>query len=160
MSDQQYEANWEGLAEELSTSFAIAGQAPAAPRCIVTVTNATPPEWQVLIVAAGTRFNYQDGAGNPEGNPSTDVRSPISIPAGGSVQMASDPNRCVRTTTTVFYLKTPGEEPSPLGASEDAGAASCLTHVPYAIGPRRTVASASLAARDLGQLLQVSPAGQ
>jgi hypothetical protein len=127
------------LAAMLSETLPSAQAAAAASPCIVSVTNATPPEWQVLIVAAATQFTYQDANGNPEGAPTTDVQSPISVPNGGSVTMQSAAGRCVRYTTTVFYIVAPGEQPIPFGGSEDATAQYCLTYIPYVLAPTQSI---------------------
>jgi len=130
------------LAPLVPGDVALAAETSAAPGTIVNVANALPAEWQVFIVATGTQLNYQDAQGNPEGSPTSDVKSPIRVGSGQSVSMVGAPDRCTRLATTVIYVQAPGQEPVPYGASQDAGPGFCLTFVPYVLGQQAAPAGA------------------
>jgi hypothetical protein len=137
MPKEQYASELQELTEELGRYLVSAAPRPV---CRVVVTNSCPPEWNVAIVAAATQFLYQDVNGDPEGNPTKDIKSPIYVTSGGSVIMESvDPNRCVRTAATVIYVQIPEQPPEAIEAIEDVGTGYCAELIPYTIGPAQAL---------------------
>ncbi len=117
--------------------------------CIVTIYNQTPAAWQASIVAAATKFFYQNPDGSPQGEPYTDYESNINIVSGQSVSLRSDfPDRCVKRADTVIYVKVPGKDPVPYAGSEEVAAGQCLTSKNYYLRPTKMVAYDQLKSGD------------
>lgn len=126
------------------------------PPCAVTVTNALPPDWGVVVIAAATQFNYQDANGNPEGNPTIDQKDPIAVVSGQSVTMLSAPDRCVRSTVTVIYAQAPGEDPASFFDPVDGDAQHCLQVIPISLAANQATEQRKRAEGGVLRLVEVS----
>lgn len=134
MSEQQETTGWQEFAKELGDRL-LTGYP-----CIVVISNELPPAWNVSIIAAATRFFYQNPDGSPQGDPFTDTETNINIGSGGSVALRSDfPDRCVRRADTVIWVKAGNEPPKTFGASEDVGVGQCLRSKQYRLAPTKVL---------------------
>lgn len=124
--------------------------------CIVQVHNQTPPQWQVSLIGAATRFFYQNPDGSQEGEPYTDSDVNVNVPSGGSIVNRSDfPDRCVKRADTVIWAKVPDQPPVQFGQSEQVDAGVCLRSKEYTLAPKENISFEKLSSTDLTDLFEL-----
>lgn len=118
--------------------------------CQVTVTNACPPEWGVVVQVGGCKFFFSDDSDYTDGPKALDLR------AGESATfVTSRPEECVHQYFMALSVKAGDEPAQPLTVEESVPAGQCLLHEAVTLGPKQRVPSDALARRDVYSMLEL-----
>ena len=118
--------------------------------CQITVTNACPPEWGVIILVGGCKFFFSDDTDQSDGPKNLDLRS------GESATFITDrPEECVHQFFLALSVKAGDEPAQSLTKQEGVPEGQCLLHETVILRPKQHVAADALARRDLYSLLEL-----
>jgi hypothetical protein len=111
--------------------------------CQITLVNATPPNWGVVIVSGGVKFFYRDGTDFTDG-PKT-----LSLGFGQSAIFASDePDGCVFEFCIAFNVRIGGDQQT-FTHQDGVGHEGCLQHESVTLGPKAVTEARNLKSRAL-----------
>ena len=118
--------------------------------CQITVTNACPPEWGVVILVGGCKFFFSDDSDYTDGPKALDLRS------GESATFVSNrPEDCVHQFFLALSVKAGDEPAQALTDQHGVPDGHCVLHETLAVGPKRHVTSEALARRDIYSLIEL-----
>lgn len=118
--------------------------------CQITVTNACPAEWGVVILVGGCKFFFSDGTDDTDG-PKT-----IDLQAGQSATFACDlPESCVHQFFLALSVKAGDAPAQPMIEQDGVPDGECLLHQTITLVPKRRVAADALARRDLASMIEL-----
>ena len=118
--------------------------------CQITVTNACPAEWGVIVLVAGCKFFFSDGTEYTDG-PRT-----LDLAAGQSATFVSNrPESCVHQFFLALSVKA-GDEPAQAMTEQDGVPdGQCVLHESVTLLPKRRVSTDVLARRDIAGMIEL-----
>lgn len=120
--------------------------------CQITLVNACPPEWGVVIVAGGTKFFYRDGTDF------TDGPRPLNISAGQSATfMSNQPDECVFQFFIAFNVVVQGQQQT-FTNQDGVPAGQCLLHESVTLAPKPFATEGEMKKRGLQDRFVVTKA--
>jgi hypothetical protein len=118
--------------------------------CQITVTNACPTEWGVVILVGGCKFFFSDDTEYTDGPKALDLRSGES-----ATFITNKPEECVHQFFLALSVKAGDEPAQSLTKQEGVPEGQCLLHESITLGPKQRVAADALARREIYSLLEL-----
>jgi len=118
--------------------------------CQITVINACPPAWGVVILVGGCRFFFADDTDSTDGPTALDLHS------GESATFICDrPEECVHQFFLALSVKAGDEPAQSLTEQDSVPEGECLLHETVVLGVKQSVAADALARKDVHNLLEL-----
>jgi len=118
--------------------------------CQITVTNACPAEWGVVILVGGCKFFFNDDTEYTDGPKAVDLRAGES-----AVFMTNRPEECVHQFFLALSVKAGDEPAQSLIEQDGVPEGQCLLHETITLGPKRRAAADALGRRDIYSLIEL-----
>ncbi len=122
----------------------------ATPYCQITVANACPVEWGVVVLVGGCKFFFGDDTDYIDGPKALDLHS------GESATFVTDrPEECVHQFFLALSVKVGDEPAQSLIEEGSVPDGECLLHETIVLGVKQSVAADAFARKDLYSLLRL-----